>query len=156
VVLDELDRSGVQVADGSFVTGGEGAEEMAGEQQDVRPAVPQGRQVEGQHKHPVVQVEPETAVRHRALEVGAGRRNETCIELYNTLAAQPTDFALLHGGQQLGLQRQGQFSNLVQEQRAAMRLLEEASTRLVRTGESAPGHGRRTHSRTAFRGCRHS
>jgi len=51
--------------------------------------------------------------------------------------AHRLDLALLDRAKELGLQRRRQLADLVEEQRTAARLAEEAALRLVRPGERA-------------------
>src|SRR5258706_5332756 len=52
-------------------------------------------------------------------------------------AADRLDLLLLDDAQELGLQRERQLADLVEEQRAAVRLAEQPALRLVRAGECA-------------------
>ena len=52
-------------------------------------------------------------------------------------AAEAFDFAFLQHAQQLGLQRQRHLGDFVEQQRAALRLLELAGVRIDRAGEGA-------------------
>ncbi len=63
------------------------------------------------------------------------RGHDAHVDALAPAAAQAADLAALQGAQQLGLQLEGQLPHLVEEERAALGLLEEARPRALGAGE---------------------
>ena len=85
----------------------------------------------------VVEIFAETAGRHFVAQHAVGRGDDAHVERHGLTAAEAFDFALLQHAQQFGLQRQRHLGDFVQQQRAALRLLEFAGVRVGRAGEGA-------------------
>ena len=100
---------------------------------DVVPTGAQRRQV-AQDREPVEEV-TEGAVRDHRLEVAVGRRDDPDVDLAHLVGAHLPDLALLQDPQQLLLHGRAHVPDLVQEQRAPVGLLEQATLGLVGTGE---------------------
>ncbi len=66
-----------------------------------------------------------------------GGGHDAHVHLHRVRAAQAHELALLHDAQQLGLGLQGDVADLVEEQRALVRQLEEALLRIHGAGEGA-------------------
>ena len=98
----------------------------------------QRRQLQGEHVQAEQQVVAEAALGHRALEVAVARGDQADVDLDRLAAADAVDLALLDRAQQLGLQARVHLADLVEQQRAAVRLLELADAPRDRTGEGAP------------------
>src|SRR5690606_8986481 len=122
-----------------LVTLGEVVEEVAGEEGDVAVTVAERGQPAGEHEQAVIEVAAEPAFGDGALEADAGRGDDADIDADGALAAEAADLAVLEGGEQLGLERERQFRDLVEEQRASGGLLEETAVRLLCAGEGAAG-----------------
>ena len=105
-----------------------------GQQGDVLPALPQRRQVRGEHGQAVVQLRPQLPARDGLGRGNAHRREDADVSGDGGVAAEADDLSLLQRHQQLGLDRQGHRVQLVEEQRAPARSLEP-------TGPAAPGAG---------------
>ncbi len=99
---------------------------MRGELLHVVAAVLQERQVDLHDVEAVEQVGPEAAPLDLLLKVGIGREDEAQVDRNFTLGADRTDAAVFQHAQQLALHRQRQLADLVEEQRAAMRIEEQA------------------------------
>ena len=99
---------------------------MLDEQRDVVGAVVQRRQVQPHDAEPVEQVLAEPAGADLVLEVAVGRRDDPDVDLLRLRAADAADLALLERAQQLRLEIERQLAELVEEQRAAVGLLEQA------------------------------
>ncbi len=80
----------------------------------------------------------EAALLDGRLEIAVGRGHEPHVERHLAIRADRAHHALLQRAQELRLQRQRQLADLVEEQRAAVRLQEEAGARAARVGEGAP------------------
>ena len=87
---------------------------------------------------PVVQVFPEVPFLHPPQQVGVGRRDHPHVDLPGLVAADALERALLQGAQQLGLQARAHRADFVEEQRAAVRLLQPPRPTGERAGERAP------------------
>ncbi len=84
-----------------------------------------------------------------------GRGDHPHVERLDLVGAQRLDLLLLQHAQQLGLQRQRQVADLVEEQRAAVGHLELADARLaVGTGKGAGGGAEQLGLHQAFRNRR--
>ena len=71
------------------------------------------------------------------MQVAVGRGDDAHVDLQRRRAADALEALLLERAQDLGLQRQRQVADLVEEQRAAMRQLELARLARDRAGERA-------------------
>ena len=96
-----------------------------------------GGRAEHQHLEPVVEVLAEEARRHAALEVLVGGADEADVHPEGAGVADPPNLAVLEGAQQLRLERERQLGDLVEEERAAMRRLEQPLLLGGRAGEGA-------------------
>src|SRR5436853_580329 len=103
----------------------------------VRPPLAQRRQHDGDHVEPVVQVFAEPSLAHVALEVLVGGGDDADVDVDPLGAAHPHDLPLLQRAQQLHLQVALQVADLVEEERRARRLLEEADLAHLGAGEGA-------------------
>src|SRR5580658_1775250 len=70
-------------------------------------------------------------------QVFVGRREDANVDVDDVLAAYARDFARLHGSEHFGLRDDVHVADFVEEERAAVGLLEEASTPEQRAGERA-------------------
>src|SRR5690606_33722554 len=116
---------------------GEVLEELAGEQQDVLAALAQRRQLDGHDREPEVQILAELALTDHLPEIAVGGRDHPDVDLADLALADPLDLATIEHPQQLGLEIEGQLADLVQEQGAAVGLLERARAIADRPGERA-------------------
>src|SRR5690606_5443341 len=108
-----------------------------GKELGVALALPERRQPETQHQQPVVEIASEPAVLDGALEIHTRRGNDPAVDPHRLLTADPTELPVFQRSKQFGLKRKGQLADLVQEQRAAVGLLEESPVGLLRAGERA-------------------
>ena len=106
--------------------------EMGGEFQDVGRPLAQRRQPQGDDVEPVEQILAERALADLLHEVAVRGRQHADVDPHRGGAADPVDHPLLQGPQQLRLQAHIHLGDLVEQQRAAVGLLEPAD---------APGHG---------------
>ncbi len=113
-------------------------EEMLRQREDVLPPVPQGGEEDGDHVEPVVEVLPERAPRHHLFQVGVRRRDDPDVHGYGPVLPEALERPFLQNAQQLHLRGQRDVAHLVEEDRAAGRLLEPAFPLLDRAGEGAP------------------
>ena len=72
-------------------------------------------------------------------EAAVGRGDDPRVDAARQVLADPPDLAVLEHAQQLGLGARRQLADLVEEQRAAVRLLEQPGALGDRAGERAAG-----------------
>ncbi len=110
---------------------------MPREEGDVFRSLSQRRQVDADDIDPVIKVRTEAARPHLLLEVPSGGRDDADVHLPRGAVTDAADLALLKRAEQLHLQLRRQLADLVEEERAAVRLLEQAGPVGVRAGEGA-------------------
>ena len=104
---------------------------------DVVAAVAQRRHEDRKDVQPVVEVLAELAVLDLLQEVAVRRRDQADVDLDGRARADRVDLAVLHGAQELDLHLVRQVADLVEEQRARMRLDELAGVLFGGAGERA-------------------
>ena len=110
--------------------------ELAEQQRNVVFAFAQGRDIDRNLLQAVVEVFAETASPHSCHQVDIGGGHDADIYFQCSGGTHGDDLAVLEHTQQLHLHRQGQLANLVEENGAAVGLLEIAFAVLFGTGES--------------------
>ena len=91
--------------------------------------------VQADHVEPVVQVLAEPAGADQGLEVLVGRRQDPDVDRDRLRAADPLEGHLLEHAEQLGLDLEVDVADLVEEERAAVGLLEPADPVAIGPGE---------------------
>ena len=119
------------------VGGGELAQEVIGQQRNVLAPLAQRRHVERNHVQPVEQILAKIAALDLLLQILVGGRDHAHVHLHELGRAHRLEALLVERAQHLGLRPQAHVADLVQEQRAAVGLLELADLVLVRAGEAA-------------------
>ena len=104
---------------------------------DVFLALAQGRQLDGHDRQSIVEILAKLPVANELPEVLVGRRQDAHVDLDEDVAADRLDLALLNHAQQLVLHLGRDVADLVEEERAARRLAEQAAPRPLRAGERA-------------------
>ena len=99
--------------------------------------LPQRRHAQRVDLESVVEIGAKAAFGHLLLQIPVGGGDEAHIHPQRPIGADTLDLALLQGPQQLGLQAEGQFADLVQEQGATVGQLELAGPITDGTGEGA-------------------
>src|SRR6266542_3555159 len=110
-------------------------EEMLAQERNIFRALPQRRNAESDRVDAEVQVLAQLAVAQRGVQIDVRRAYETEIDADDAIAANRTVLALLQHAQQLRLEIWRHFANLIQQQRAPLRHLEEAFLVRLRPGE---------------------
>ena len=110
-------------------------EEVVREQHDVRFAVAQRRDEDGEDVQAVVQVLAELALGHARLEVAVGGHHQPDVDADRFGAAKPLELPLLKDAQELHLAGEGDLADLVEEDGAGIRQLEAALLALLGAGE---------------------
>ena len=96
----------------------------------------QRRQLDPDHVEPVVEILAELSARNAILKILVRSRDHPDIDANRCLAADPIKLPFSQHAQQPRLQGSRHVADLIEEQRAAIRLLEPAATLRVRTRES--------------------
>ena len=107
-------------------------EVAAGQQQDVGAALAQRRNVQRVDRQPVVEIGAEAAFTDQFVESPIGGRDQPDIDLAGAIGAQALDLAVLQDPKQLGLDRQRQLTDLVEQEGATLGSLE--ATRAIGDG----------------------
>ena len=112
-------------------------EVMIEQLRDIFTPRAQRRQLDADDVQPVIEVLAELAVAHALLEIPVRRGDHAHIDPQRRLAADPVELAFGQHAQQPRLQRQRHVADLIEEQRAAVGLLETAAPLRIRAGERA-------------------
>ncbi len=102
-------------------------QEVAGEQRNVLAPLAQARQTDADDVQAVEQVLAEQAVLDPRFQVLVRRRDDADVGLDRRMAADPVEVAIGQHAQQAGLQFGRHVADFVEEQRAALGLLEAAA-----------------------------
>ena len=113
------------------------AEEILGQRRDVPGALAERGQVDREDVKPIEEILPERAGRRLGLEVGVRRRDHAHVHAPRGRLADAPQLAFLDHAQQPELHRRRHLADLVQEDRAAVRLLEQPAAVRRRAGERA-------------------
>ncbi len=111
---------------------------MAREHLDVADPVPKRGQLDAPDREAEEEVVAEAPRSHFAIEVAARRREDSHVDAQPLAAAHPLHLASLDGAQEPRLQREIELAELVEQERAAVGLLERAATLDEGPGERAP------------------
>ena len=133
----QLERLLGDAGDATAFLGGEAREEVHGEVRHVLEALAQRRHPDREHVEAVVEVLAELAVLDQLDHVAVGGGDQAEVDLHRPLGADGIDLALLQRAQQLDLRVERQLADLVEEQRAAVGLLELADAPVDGAGERA-------------------
>jgi len=107
-----------------------------GEFQNIRRALSQRRQLQIDDVQPEQKILAELALTHSFGKIPVGGRQNADVHRHRAGAADPVDHPLLDRAQKLGLQAHIHFRNLVEQQSAAVSLLELADPARHGTRES--------------------
>ena len=103
-----------------MVLAGEKGQQALRQGQDILLALAQGRHDNIHHVQAIEQIFPEPAGLDRRGQIDAGGRNDAHVGLAGFHLADPFVLLFLEDPQQLGLQRQGQVPDFIEEQGAAL------------------------------------
>ena len=114
------------------------AKKIAHQEGNVFLPLAQRRHRDVDHVEPKVEVVAKFSIGHELLQVLVRRRDQANVRAQSLVPAHPLKGALFaHHAQQLHLRARVDLANLIEENRAAVRLLEPADPAFVRTGERA-------------------
>src|SRR2546426_3221407 len=128
----QLAHLGRQRWHGQVVLPGEPLEQGLGDEDEVVAPLPQGRQPEHDSAQAEEQIFPETSLAYPLREPLVGRRQNAHVHRARLRPSDPADLLVLQHGRRLGREPGGQVADLVQEERAGVRHLEQP--RLGRMG----------------------
>ena len=112
-------------------------QEIADQLGDVFPAIAQRRQRDDHDAQPVVEVFPELLLPDGRFEVAVGGGHDAHVHGDGLLAAEPLQALLLQHPHQLDLRAKSHVADFIQEDGAAVGLLEPADAPRLRAGEGA-------------------
>src|ERR1043165_3927329 len=101
-------------------------EEVVNQNRNVFATFAQRRHVDREHVDAVIKVVAETTVSHHRAQVTIRRRNHTHVNAKLVRATDATNLSFLERAQELRLNANVQFRELVEKQRAAIGDLKEA------------------------------
>src|SRR5262245_58018696 len=105
--------------------------------QDLDVALPlaQGRQLDARDREPMKQVVAKSAGGYLAIEVAPRRGQDADVEANSLRSAHAPDFVAIDRSEELRLERHVEVADLVDQERAAVGLLEHAGARRNGSGE---------------------
>src|SRR5712692_10057323 len=112
-------------------------EEIVAEERDVLGPLPQGRHPQRDGVDAEIEILAEAPLAQRGVEVDVRGADQAEIDVHDPVAADRPVLALLQDTQQLGLEIRRHLADLVQQQRAALRHLEQDFLVHRRAGERA-------------------
>src|SRR5260370_5311149 len=115
----------------------EALEEMAREEWDVVSALAQGRHLYGNHAEAIIEVLAEATFRDLLFKIFVCGRDDADVHIRFFGTADRANFSFLQNPIQLHLHGEAHVSDLVHEERAAMRRLEKPLSVFVSAGESS-------------------
>src|SRR5438874_11019298 len=107
---------------------------MMHEERDVSYALPKRRHLDGENTQPVIEVAPELVICDHPFQITMGRRHQPDGDLLRPRTPQALELPLLQDTQELGLELQGDVTDLVQKQRALVGQLHPAELLDDRSG----------------------
>ena len=113
------------------------AKEVIRQVRNVFAAIAHRRHLDVHDRQAEIEIFAEGALVDLFAQVAIGCREHADIDLVRAIAADALDLALLEHAQELGLQRDVELADLVEEDRAAVGLLEAAGVLRDRAGEAA-------------------
>ena len=113
--------------------------EVRGEHRDVLAPLAQRRHVQAHDVEPEAQVGAEAVGEHLAVQRPVAGRHQPHVDAPRRVLAEAAQLPFLQHAQQLGLAARRQLGDLVEEERAAVRFLEQPAPLDGRAGEGAAG-----------------
>ena len=135
--LQVLERRRREALRPPVVVAAEQVGEVLDQRRDVLAAIAQRRHADRDHAEAEVEILAERALLDLLLEVLVGRGDDADVDLDRPRRSEALDFALLQHAQDLGLRLRAHVADFVEEDRAAVGLLELADLLLGRAGERA-------------------
>ena len=114
------------------------AEDAVDEERQIGGALAQRGQPDLDDREPVEQIGAEALRVDLGAEIAIGRGDDADVDRQVVVAADTTDLAALERAQELGLEREAELADLVEQDGATVRGLKHADAALVCAGERAP------------------
>jgi len=130
-------RRPIHRGDPEFPLVGEAAAEVVHQQRQVPTPLPKRREAQFHDGDPVIEVQSEPLPGHFAHQVAVGGGDQPEADLSDPVFSHPPVFLFLEDAEQLGLDCRRQVADLVEEQRAAIGLLQQSPPIGPGAGESA-------------------
>ena len=156
VALEPVERGVGEGFGGDAVAARDLGEDELGDERDVALALAQRRHVDEDDREPVVEVLAERALADLGQQILVRRRDDADVDVDRAVAADAGDPALLQRAEHLRLRVEAHVADLVEEERAAVGLLELPDALLRRARERCPSRARTARSRSARSGSRRS
>src|ERR1700722_6881108 len=112
-------------------------QEMLAQHSDIARAVAQRGQLYWHHVDSVKEVLAEASRAHHLLQRFVGRADQAKVDLPQSSSAEALYLMIFENAQKLGLQRQGQGSNFIEEECALVRQFDLSRTRFGSAGKGA-------------------
>src|SRR5437870_10873110 len=139
VSLERPQRGAVEAARRAALALLAAGEEVRRERRHVGHAVPERRHADGEHGEAVVEVEAEAPRRHLGLERAVGGRDDARAHAAHAGGAHRLHLLVLEDAEQLRLHGRRRLADLVEEDGARARLVEEPAAVALGAGEG-PAH----------------
>src|SRR5216684_1088076 len=110
-------------------------DEALDQQRNIFTPFPQWRQIDRYDIQPIIKVLSEGPIFYHLFEIRTGGRDNTHVDLDGTVATNPLELPLLQYAQQFDLERNRHVADFIEENRAAIGLLESADPRRDRAGK---------------------
>ena len=136
VLEHRLEGLRVKARSGPAELAAEAADEVLRQERDVLPPLAQGGHRDRNDVQPVIKVFAELPLRDRARQVAMRGRHNAHVDRDVGLSPDPAEGPALEHAQELGLELQRHLPDLVQEQRAGVREIEQALLEVLGVGES--------------------
>ena len=137
VLLEGVQSAGRETLAGSV--GAEPGEEMAGERRQVVETFAQRGNLKREDGQAVVEVETEGAVNDPLFEVTVRGGDDANVDTRDLVVADALDLTALEKTEELGLDREREFADLVEKERASVRGFDAAGAGLDGSGKGAAG-----------------
>src|SRR5262245_38272703 len=108
------------------------------QEREILHALAKGRRRDRHHREPEIEILAEPVVPCTLDQIPVRGGDHAYVHADRTVSADALEFPFLEHAQELRLSPRAEIAHLVQEERAAVRLLEAASPGLSRSGEGAP------------------
>src|SRR5262249_21233789 len=133
--LEGLDGAGLEALGLEAVLLAERGQERFGERAQILDPLAERRALDREDVEPEIEVLAEAAEAHFFGDVLVGRGEHADVDVKHALAAEAADLARLKRAEDLGLRGEIHVADLVEEECAGVRLLEEAALPILGAGE---------------------
>ena len=117
---------------------GESPKQELNQARNIFSSISKGWHFDADYIQPKKEISPESSSTHFGLQITVRRRDDSSRHYARTVAPNSFIHMILENSKQLGLQREAQFADLIQEEGSACRCLESPDARRDCTREGAP------------------